>query len=61
MKNFVQPGHVVTVTASAGGVMLGELIMGATSPVFYPRHGGEGGRHLVRVRLEGVAVVAAGA
>jgi hypothetical protein len=61
MKNFVQPGHVVTVTASAGGMMLGELIVGATSPVLYPRHGGEGGRHLVRVRLDGVAVVAAGA
>jgi hypothetical protein len=42
-------------------LMLGELIMGATSPVRYPRHGDEGGRHLVRVRLDGVAVVAPGA
>jgi hypothetical protein len=45
----------------AGGVMLGELIVGATTPVLYPRHGDEGGRHLVRVRLDGGAVVAAGA
>jgi hypothetical protein len=61
MKNFVQSGHVVTVTASAGDVMLGELIVGVTSPVLNPRHGDEGGRHLVRLRLDAGAVVAAGA
>jgi hypothetical protein len=36
MKNFVQQGDVLTVTASAGGVMSGDLIVAATSPVLYP-------------------------
>jgi hypothetical protein len=65
MKNFVQPGHVVTVTASAGGVMLGELIVGTTSPVLYPIGTAMKATGtlaaMVRVRLDGVAVVAAGA
>ena len=36
MKNFVQPGDVVTVTASAGGVTSGDLIVAATLPVLDP-------------------------
>jgi hypothetical protein len=58
MKNFVQLGHVVTVTASAGGVA-------ATSPVLYPIGTAMKATRtlaaMVRVRLDGVAVVAAGA
>ena len=65
MRNFVQPGDVVTVTASAGGVTLGELIVASTSPVLYPigtamKAAGTLAA-TVRVRLDGVAVVAAGA
>src|SRR5262249_22487283 len=36
MMNSVQPGDVVTVTVSAGGVTSGNLIAPATSPVLYP-------------------------
>ena len=36
MKNFVQPSEVVTVTASAGGVTSGDLIVAATLPVLDP-------------------------
>jgi predicted RecA/RadA family phage recombinase len=61
MKNFVQPGHVVTATASADGVMLGELIVGATSPVLYSIGTAmKVADTSVRARLDGVAVVAAG-
>jgi hypothetical protein len=65
MKNFVQPSHAVTVTASAGGVTLGELIVASTSPVLYPigtamKAAGTLAA-TVRGRLDGVAVVAAGA
>ena len=56
MMNFVQPGDVVTVTVSAGGVTSGNLIAPATSPVLYPI-----GAAMVRVRPDGGAVVAAGA
>jgi hypothetical protein len=65
MKNFVQPGDVVTVTASASGVTSGDLIMAATSPVLYPIGTAMKATGtlaaMVRVRLDGVAVVAAGA
>jgi hypothetical protein len=58
MKNFVQLGHVVTVTASAGGVA-------ATSPVLYPIGTATKAAGTlaatVRVRLNDVAVAAAGA
>jgi hypothetical protein len=65
MKNFVQPGDVVTVTASArrhdaGRLDCGSNVGGARSD----QHGDEGGWHLGRDRagcLDGVAVVAAGA
>ena len=65
MKNFVQPGDVVTVTASAGGVTSGDLIVAATLPVLDPigtamKAAGTLAA-TVRVRLDGVAVVAAGA
>jgi predicted RecA/RadA family phage recombinase len=56
MKNFVQPGDVVTVTASAGGVTSGDLIVAATLPVLDPI-----GTATVRLWLDGVEVVAAGA
>jgi hypothetical protein len=65
MKNFVQPGDVVTVTASASGVTSGDLIMAATPPVLYPigtaKKATGALAAMVRVRLDGVAVVAAGA
>ena len=49
MKNFVQPGDVGTVTASADGVTSGDLIATATSPVLYPiGTADEGDRHLGR-------------
>jgi predicted RecA/RadA family phage recombinase len=58
MKNFVQPGHVVTVTASAGGVA-------AASPVLYPIGTATKAAGTlaatVRMRLNDVAVTAAGA
>jgi hypothetical protein len=58
MQNFVQLGHVVTVTASAGGVA-------ATSPVLYPIGTATNAAGTlaatVRVRLNDVAVAAAGA
>ena len=55
MRNFVQPGDVVTVTASAG-VTSGDLIVAATLPVLDPI-----GTATVRLWLDGVEVVAAGA
>jgi predicted RecA/RadA family phage recombinase len=65
MKNFVQPDHAVTVTASTGGVTLGALIVAVTSPVLYPIGTAMKAAGIsaatVRVRLDGVAVVAAGA
>jgi hypothetical protein len=65
MMNFVQPGDVVTVTVSAGGVPSGNLIARATSPVLYPIGTAMKATGtlaaMVRVRLDGVAVVAAGA
>jgi hypothetical protein len=65
MMNFVQPGDVVTVTVSAGGVTSGNLIAPATSPVLYPIGTAMKATGtlaaMVRVRLDGVAVVAAGA
>jgi hypothetical protein len=55
MQNFVQLGHVVTVTASAGGVA-------ATSPVLYPIGTATNAAGTlaatVRVRLNDVAVAA---
>ena len=63
--NFVQSGDVVTVTVSAGGVTSGNLIAPATSPVPYPIGTAMKATGtlaaMVRVRLDGVAVVAAGA
>jgi len=65
MKNFVQPGDVGTVTASADVVTSGDLIAAATSPVLYPIGTAMKATGtlaaMVRVRLDGVAVVAAGA
>ena len=65
MKNFVQPGDVVMVTASAGGVTSGDLIAAATSPVLYPigtaMKATGALAAMMWVRLDGVAVVAAGA
>jgi hypothetical protein len=61
MKNFVQPGDVVTVTALASGDV-GRLDRGNLAGARSDRHGDEGGRHLDRAGcLEGVAVMAAGA
>ena len=64
MRNFVQPGDVVTVTASAG-VTSGDLIVAATLPVLDPIGTAMKATGtlaaMVRVRLDGVAVVAAGA
>ena len=64
MKNFVQPGDVVTVTASAG-VTSGDLIVAATLPVLDPIGTAMKATGtlaaMVRVRLDGVAIVAAGA
>jgi hypothetical protein len=50
MKNFVQPGDVVTGPRWAGGVMSGDLIVAATSPVLDPIGTAmkEGDRHLGR-------------
>ena len=65
MKNFVQPSHAVTVTASAGGVTSGDLIVAATLPVLDPIGTvmKSAGTLVATVRmwLDGVAVVAAGA
>ena len=65
MKNFVQPGDVVTVTASASGVTSGDWIVAATSPVLYligtAMKATGTLAAMVRVPLDGVAVVAAGA
>ena len=64
MMNSVQPGDVVTVTVSAGGVTSGNLIAPATSPVLYPIGTMKATGTLaavVRARLDGVTVVAAGA
>jgi hypothetical protein len=65
MNNFVQQGDMVTVTASAGGVTSGDLIVAPTSPVLYPIGTAmkETGTlaAMVRMRFDGVAVVAAGA
>jgi hypothetical protein len=65
MKNLVRSGDVVTVTASASGVMSGDLIGAATSPVFYligtAMKATGTLAAIVRVRLDVVAVVAAGA
>jgi hypothetical protein len=65
MKNFVQPGDVVTGPRWAGGVMSGDLIVAATSPVLYligtAMKATGTLAAMVRVRLDGVAVVAAGA
>ena len=65
MKNFVQPGDVVTVTASAGAVTSGNLIVAATSPVLDPIDMAMKAAGIlaatVQVWLDGVAVVAAGA
>jgi predicted RecA/RadA family phage recombinase len=63
MKNFVQPGDVVTMTASASGATSGDLIVAATSPVIYLigtaiKATATLGA-IVRVRSDGVAVVAA--
>jgi hypothetical protein len=64
MRNFVQPGDVVTVTASAG-VTSGDLIVAATLPVLDPIGTAMKATGtlaaMVRVRLDGVAIVAAGA
>jgi hypothetical protein len=55
----------VTVTASASGVTSGDLIVAATSPVLYLIGTAMNATGIlaamVRVRLDGVAVVAAGA
>lgn len=61
MKNFVQPGDVVTVTGSAGGVTSGDVIVAAISPVPIGTVMKATGTlaAMVRVRLDGVAVVAA--
>ena len=63
MKNFVQPGDVGTVTASADGVTSGDLIATATSPgsIRSARPMKATGTLAAMVRLDGVAVVAAGA
>jgi len=53
MRNFVQPSDVVTVTASASGVTSGDLIVAAMKATGTLAA-------IVRVRLDGVAVVAAG-
>ena len=64
MRNFVQPGDVVTVTASAG-VTSGDLIVAATLPVLDPigtvMESAGTLVATVRMWLDGVAVVAAGA
>jgi hypothetical protein len=61
MMNFVQPGDVV----SAGGVTSGNSIAPATSAVLYPIGTAMKATGtlaaMVRVGLNGVAVVAAGA
>jgi|AmaraimetFIIA100_FD_contig_31_16895680_length_290_multi_2_in_0_out_0_1 predicted RecA/RadA family phage recombinase len=64
MKNFIQPADVVTVTAPASGGTSGDLIVAASSPVIYLigtaiKATGTLAA-MVRVRLDGVAVVATG-
>ena len=65
MKNFIQPGDVMTVTASAGGETSGKLIVAAPLPVLDPIGTAMKATGtlaaMVRVRLDGVAIVAAGA
>jgi hypothetical protein len=65
MKNFIQPGDVMTVTASAGGETSGKLIVAAPLPVLDPIGTvmKSAGTLVATVRmwLDGVAVVAAGA
>jgi predicted RecA/RadA family phage recombinase len=60
MKNFVQQGDVLTVTASAGGVMSGDLIGAATSPVLHPIDTAMKATGILAAKLDRVAVVAAG-
>ncbi len=63
MKNFVQPGDVVTVTALAKGVTSGDLIVAATN-LASARSDHSDQRGLGRDVpgwLDGIAVVAGGA
>lgn len=64
MKNFVQPGDVVRVTALVSGVKSGDLIVAATLPVLDPITAMKAAYTLattVREWLDGIAVVAGGA
>jgi predicted RecA/RadA family phage recombinase len=64
MKNFVQPGDVVMVTASASAVTSGDLIVTATLLVLDPITAMKAAGTLaatVRVWLDGVAVGASDA